>query len=96
VKNNLRATDRKGQDAERLIAFQYPIVAHVMAQFLSRLINLHQCSIIEQSAAVVPVPYHLAMLTCIDQFCQPRNEKSAVGFISLYVIYSYTLVKLWE
>lgn len=29
VKNNLRTTDRKGQDAERLIAFQRPIVAHI-------------------------------------------------------------------
>lgn len=70
VKNNLRTTDRKGQDAERLIAFQRPIVAHIGAQFRSRLIDFHQCSIIKQSATVVPIPYHLAMLTCIDQFCE--------------------------
>ena len=70
VKDYLRTTDRKCQDAERLIAFQYPIVAHIWAQLLSRLIDYHQRLIIKQSTTVVPVAYHLAMLTCVDQFCE--------------------------
>ena len=41
VKDYLWTTDRKSQDPERLIAFQYPIVAHVREQLLSRLIYFH-------------------------------------------------------
>ena len=45
VKDYLRTTDRKCQDAERLIAFQHPIVAHVWAQFFSWLTDSHQLAL---------------------------------------------------